>query len=394
MQKNVRLLYLQTISKNVTSFVITGGVLQMFLLEFGAEETQVSTAVSLFQVSQVLAIICLAGWMDRAKSPLRLDQKLLLLMLPLLGVMGVVSVADIPPGTAFPLLLIAGIITYGGVGLTGSLAYKIPYVLIDMKDYGHIAGTQGAVSSLMCMGLAALLPFLLNRFPYAQIAPFLPLAGILALVFSWFTFGAMQEVNKPLRIGGGKIALFKYKPFLQTIYPNFARGFGYGLLSFMTTIGYHAGVLDSVTGSYIVFLTYATTMLGSFLYSRLAKKQFHDGKILVVCGIILAVLMPFMFASGNLIWLLSIYSVCQVARSIMDVATPAAMVKIIDYDAVLQCAAWRLALFTAASSLAVAVAVPLIDTIGYALTFCIGGLMSLSSGIVYYLLTKKTKEQT
>jgi len=386
--KNIRLLYAHTILTGITSFVIGGGVLQTFLLEYGIGESRVSMAVAVFQIVQAGVMLLFASRLEQVRGLLKVARRLLLLELPLLAAMGIIALKGGDPDVIFPVLLIAGILTNIGLGLAGTVGYKIPYILIDMDDYGRISGLQGTLSGLLCMGLAALLPLLLGYFSYRQIAPMLPLAGITSLLLTMAVYACMKEERRPPKIYGTRIDLLKYRPFLKIILPSLARGFGSGLLGFMTTIGYHAGLLNDKSSSMAVFITYATSMLGNLVFAKLTGRE-RDPKILRVCGIALAVLMPFLIIGNDLVLFLIIFTLCQFFRTMVDVGIPVSLAHVLDYEAVIQVAAWRLALGMASASLAVWAAVPMVDAIGYVPTFLIGGLLMLYSCFGYAGLAKE-----
>ena len=389
MNDNIKKLYLQSVLNDVITLVISGGVLQTFMLEYGMGERNVSLAVAVYQVSEAVSMLLFSGRLEREKRILKAYVRLLLLLLPMIVCMLVVSLTGgKEPEKAFIAMLITGAITYGGVGVTGALAYKIPYLLIDMKEYGRVIGMQGTISGCTCMVLSLGMSFLLKKTSYRTAAPFFPLAAILALTVLIFNMNSVKKVADPPVTESGKIDLFRYRPFVLTFFPNLARGIGGGILGIMTTVGYHAGIIDSVSATYMVFITYATSMLGCFIFSRVSRFG-HDGAVILFCGVFMCILMPFMVAKNSLVLFLAIYGACQLLRATIDIAAPSALAKVIDYRAVVQCSAWRLALYMLGAAVSSYAALPLMDRFGYTAVLSVCGLLHLIMGIGYFIVTER-----
>lgn len=152
--------YLSSICWNVISVLTSGALLQTFLLEKGLSEQTVGFYFAAFQLLQLLILFLCSGLLDRMKNIISTTALVHLLDLPLLILLLVLCF--VPYSFPVPVFL-CGLVCYIAIGLYNILTYKIPYHVIDMKDYGKVLGKSGFLGSGFTLLLSLLLIFLQKK---------------------------------------------------------------------------------------------------------------------------------------------------------------------------------------------------------------------------------------
>jgi predicted MFS family arabinose efflux permease len=161
------------------------------------------------------------------------------------------------------------------------------------------------------------------------------------------------------------------------------------------TIGYYTEHIDSISANYVIIITNALTILGSFAFSKIARYML-DKNIILLCSIVLAVLLPILTVFDTGVFLV-VYAVIYFFLIILNNIVPVTVTKIIDYKVAGQYSAGRMLLNTLGTSLAGFLCVPMFKAIGVIPTLAISGGMQLVSGIGYYIvlvgIEKKKKQE-
>ena len=364
------------------STVLIGAMLQTFLLEKGFSEDKVGQYVSLMQFVQMSVILIFSKFVDKIKNVIRLTAVSNLLYLPMLVLMSTMCFS----GSNFTLLTIFGVIAYIAVGLYNVLTYKIPYHIMDMKNYGKWTGISGGIAAVILLVLTSVLSIVQKSMRYFNTMKyFYPFATVCALIFAIMTasykdigFSTVTEKKK-------KISLLKYKPFTILILPNLIRGFCAGIIGMAVTIGYASDKLNSVTAGILIVITQTVSIPANYFYTKMADKE----PMLILInsfGLLGAVsLMGRLNSTGFLIC----YGIAYFCLMIINVAVPVLVTRIVDYEVAGQYNGWRILLNTVGTFSASVLCVPMLKLFGPTATWIIAGLMQVISGIVYYVYCKK-----
>lgn len=371
----------------ICNMMLTGAVLQTFMLESGFSEQATNIFFSVMNMVQVLSILALTGGASKITKTKEWMRNTYFLAIPFAILLVIICFLPISSTSfIFALLFGLGTVYNIGVGINSVLSYKLPYTIMDMKDYGRLMSLSGSVSGVVCFALSLLLSFLQGRFDYISIMKTaymisVVVIGAVAVVTHSFRENSNRRVDDS---SGNKVNILKYKPFTYLIIPNITRGFCLGIVTIAVTIGYYHKCLDSFSASIIVIITNATTIVGCLVYSKISER-IKDRRILLLASIAVALFMPLMVFRGKTIDFLVFYTIVNFFITIINYAVPVTVTKIADYDMIGQYSAGRMLLNTLGTSIAGFVCVPMFELIGVVATVTLSGVLQLLSGLGYYL---------
>lgn len=367
------------------SVLTSGALLQTFLLEKGLSEDVVGYYFAAVQFLQIIIMLFFSPLMDRVRNVIRTTALIHLLDLPFFALL--FAICFLSGGNFLIPVFACGLVCNIAIGLYNILSYKLPYHVIDMKDYGHITGVSSVLGGVFTLLLSLLLTFLQQAagyFPAMKIVFGVGFAA--AVLFAVLTASLKKLGNGATEVRKQKqINLLRYEPFARLIAPNVLRGFCTGILTMAVTVGYFAGKLDATGASVLLIITQAVSIAGSFFYTFFAGKE---RILLAVTGVCMAVFIPLM-AFGNTGFFLAFYGVAYFCMMIVNISVPVSVAKVIDYEVAGQYSGWRMLLNTLGVFLASLVCVPLLRTVGVFFTLLLAGLAQLAAGLLYANFLRK-----
>ena len=382
--------YAHQVISSLIILLTSGAVLQTFLIEYGLGEQQVNVYSSVMQIFQVATILFFSKIADRAKNIIKMSALMRFFEIPLVVLLfALCFFTDMNPTLAIVLIFALGFLYNFSMGSRSVVDYKLPYNIIDIKDYGKMTALAGILIGIFSVLFSLALKFLQNKTEYfLSMKIVFIIAALMIFVYFVVTWLMKQTHKMPPLEKKQKTNIFKYKPYTHLIIPNLARGFSGGVVGLAVTIGYFTGVIDKSSSGYIVIITSAMTVLGCFVYSFLSKKV-NDGILHLILGIAMAVLLPLLCLGGTAFFLIS-YTLIFFVKIIIDYAVPVTLTKVIDYRIAGQFSAWRMLLHTLGTSLAGFVCIPLFNLVGVIPTMIGAGLLQLVCGAGYFFFLKKS----
>ena len=376
---------------NCATLLLTGTVIQAFLLNLGNSESSVSFFFSALQIVQVVIMLFGSGYIERTKNVTTSLLKLsaLHICLPITLIFLCIFKKS-EPHIAFIIIFAVGILENIFRAITTILDYKLPYHVFDMSQYGKTTGVACTVYGIFGAGLSALMSFMAKKNDYFDvITVFFTLALILEILacFALRSIKPINPENKNFSRAQEKIFVLKYKPFYSLIVPNLFRGICTGIFSVAAVIGHYFDVLSASEAAILVTLMQIATILGSYFYSRMSGK-IRDGAIILYSGIAIAVFMPFMLFGNSKTMFLCFYLLSGIAMNFINCSVPVAVTKLVDYNYMGQYSAWRMMLHTLGIALGSGITVFMLNIFGGILTLAISGLLQLASSISYYHILK------
>lgn len=381
----------KTSISTVLMFLISGAILQAFMLESGIPTEKVSAFVSVMQIVQVTIMVGTAKLIENVKNTPKAASKsyLLILLLPVL-LFVLCFTTDISADIKFYLIFGIGTASNIGMAIYNILSYKIPYSIMDMGKYGMITGVSGVVSGVVGILFSAVFSFVIERLEYFFAMKFFYLLAILftfSIIVLLLSFKILPN-NNEIAVKREKTNLFKNKLFRILFFPNLLRGINNGVFTIAVTVGYHIGVLDEKSSGYLLIITNVGGLLSSLGYTFLAKAHINRW-IVLISSIILIGTMPLMMIGNISVIFLGFYTVAYIAYNLVNMSVPVAVAEMVPSEIIGQYTAWRMMLHTLGTALSGFVSLSVIDLIGAMPTFLIAGGFQLISGIVYYKTIKK-----
>ena len=174
--------YMQQGLYSMAALMISGTVLQTFLLECKISAEALSFYTSFMQVVQMVIMILCSKKLEHLKNiifttaVMQMMQITILLILLLFCFTNNISV-----NTKFYSIFFVGILVNIGQGVYNVICYKLPYHIMDMKRYGIVMGVSGTITGVIGILFSAILTIFLKRLPYFNVMSIFLLAGIIGL---------------------------------------------------------------------------------------------------------------------------------------------------------------------------------------------------------------------
>lgn len=390
MNNNKYKLYINTAAYNIAVNLMSGSVLQSFLLEKGINSANVSIFFAALQAVQVLTMLGISGYIEKSKNIMKMYFWSNLVQVCFTFGLTVFCFNIVPKKEMLVIIYALGVISNIFQGICMVLSYKVPYYIMDIKDYGYLTGISGVVSGVTGTAFSFFLTVCISRYKYYNTMAVFFTIGTLMLIISSLTVAAYHTKQPSvIKEHTKNVTIFKYKPFYSLLMPNLLRGFSYGILQMSTIIGYHCKIISASSAGILTMLLFLATTLGSYVYAKISLNG-DNGKIIILLSILIMVIMPLMVAGGTMQFYI-IFFASQFIAIVIGVAVPTVVTEIVDYNHIGKYTAWRMLLHTGGISLAGVLITPMLNSGGAFFTLIIAAAAQLISGIVYYLYLKKTK---
>lgn len=380
-----------------TNLLITGTVMQTFLLESGVGEHTVANFEAAMLVLQSAAMLLMSGRIEKNKSIIGCNAVTSglknLVLLPVL-LFCVAQVGE--PERIFVMVCLFGAIGSIFYGVHSIVSYKIPYHIIDMSDYGRLTGVSGIVGGICATVFSGVITFFNSRFGFFGSMKYIVAFGIALSVLSVIVAFKMKRVNnceayQSENSTGSLISCIRYKPFYALLFPNLCRGICTGVINVAAVIGYYYKVLDGESAAAVVILMQLASVLGAALYVKLCRSNMEGGLILY-SAVIMLVFMPFMTSSDTAVFL-GAFFISKLAITVIDHAVPVAVVKIVDYTYIGRYSALRMITHTVGTALGSGIVMSMIETCGGVATMVAAGICMTICGVAYYTYLRRYKRR-
>ena len=399
-KRNTRKYYLRYVLYYFAYVLITGGIIQSFMLESGISGYQVSVYTAVIQIAQAAAMLLLSPWIEKSKNIIRLNALSQLGLIPAMAAVFLVALyVDMPVPLKYGLMISTGVIANAAFGIIGILEYKLPYRLIDMDNYGEVLSLAGVFSSASSLATSTLFSLCISRFDFFKVVLVFISVGIVMMVLSILVGLSYEDISKQPGISQfmepakevhaekKTTGIFKYRPFQILCVPNLVRGFASGVFAILTTIGYHYSVINAESASWMVIIANILSVLTCLLYAKLSRYR-RDAELILLSTAALFVVFSGILVGKNTVVFLIFYAIGMLFKTIIDYACPVVVTYIVDYDMIGQFTSWRMALYMAGAAVAGVAVIPMLDAIGGEATMIVTGLCFLIAGIGYYFAGK------
>ena len=376
---------------NFCYILTTGSVIQGFMLEGGISEKYVSFYVSAMQMVQVIVMLLMSGRVEKTKNTIKATSLSMIFQLFLPLALLIFSISENNnPAIVFSVIFLLGAVANVSQGIYNVLAYKLPYHIFDIKDYGKVLGTSGIFVFIIGTLVSFTLSYTTENAPYFKVMKVFFLLAFSALILSGITVGSYKDLfkpeNKEKQNEKGNILL--YKPFYILIVPNLLRGFCAGVFGVAAVIGFKCNVFDGAYSNTLLLLGQGGTLLGYFGYLA-AVKKYNDGSIILTASLLSAVLFPFMLFERSVLAFSVIYFILNFIFNFINTGVPVAVTKFVPYEFIGRYSALRMLTHTLGVAIGGSVAIFMVEAIGGNMTLALSGICQLISGIAYFVVLKK-----
>ena len=396
-KKNTVKLYASTALYNLAVLLLAGSLMQTYLNALGIAYGLIGVFTSFIQIVNVTVSVIFAGLGDKTK---RTKQFSVVTIFPILLFAALLLpfcfISGIDAKVIFVLILIGGGIYAAFSALKTIFVYKLPYQLIDMKDYVAFASKEGIISGICSAAAGVLLIFAVRYLPFLHVMACAFITVVVLLVSTAFLIGSMT-VGKPddtyikerEKNSRGVLGVLRTKSFSALIAPNVARGLAIGVFGMAAVVGLGSGVLSAELSVWLVPLGSAAAVISSL--SRLLIKRISNSWFCLL-GSVLMCVMPLM-AYGGIYVFMAVFAIASIGYYIIAWACPLVVYEIVSYEIISAYSTYRMVLTTAGSAAASFAVGFILGKVPVVYLFAFAALCQLYSGIAYYFVSKSVRRQ-
>lgn len=371
----------------IITFFISGGIIQTFFNEIGFSSRQIGTYTSLISVVQIVVMVLSILLADRvtkvkdAISLLTLSRILICLAMLPACFSDTLSVKII-----YYIALICCCIQNLFVGFSNVLTYRLPYFIIDMKDYAKIENNNVMISGAFSILISGAITFLSAIFPFRAImATGFVLSIVFCLCSSWLVKSMKIKNEFPESAKQKKFMLHKLweHKFRYFYAPNFFRGIAAGLMGVMTVVCMKEITSNASVISGLTTIASVASIIGCALYQVL-RNRLKTAALYLLSSILLFLFLPITLTGRSV----GIFCICffflYIALNIINVSGAIYASEIVRYNEMGTYTSVRLITMTLGQAVANYAVVAAMDYMPTVLILTVCGLAQLASGIMYY----------
>jgi len=376
----------------IANIFFGGTLLQAFLSARGVGSEQIGMISATFSVVQMLTMLLFSAAVDKLRDPLK-KSALFIGFLPLyfLALLPITLISDMPAQTIFSVVMTAGVVQSVFLGLHGILDYRIPYQIIDMRDYARFNSYAGIISGVMTVAVSSLTTFALARFAMDRVMSVMYALSALCMAAASLFTRRMKSVEMPAQTASkqdsGLLATIKLPAFRVLFLPNLMRGFNTGVLGMLATVAIHElGISAAQTSSMSVIST-AAAIFGAYGFMRLARR-FRVHWLYFGASIAMCCALPLLLPAGDYAVFAAVYACLVLGQAVADNAAPVLVAKLVPYECIGSFTSIRIGVYTGGISLGSMSAGFVLGRMPVMWLLLFSGLMQLGSGLVYYLFAR------
>lgn len=375
----------------------SGALLQTFLSEKGLSGAQIGTVTATLSMAQMITILLFSTVVDKVRNSVKASAVFMMFM-PLfsLVMLPFSLMQGVAPGVLMSAVLIAGALQNVFYGLYIIMDYRIPYEIIDMKDYGRLNSLNGVAGGLLMVLVSGLTTLLLYRFEVGPVFFAMYLLSAACMVTSALVTRSMRVVARPVEEStlkkAGLFNTLRMPAFWALLMPNLMRGFNSGVVGMLATVGMFELGLSAAQTSIMSIVYTAMTIAGPVCFLRLqGTVRLHS--MYLLASLVMLCALPAMLIGHSFGVFLGVYIMLLVGLGIADYAMPVLITRVIPYESIGSYTSLRMGTHTGGIALGSMVAGAALGHIPTAVLLLISGCLQFGSGVIYWLYCRRMKEE-
>ncbi len=386
-RKNSTLFTWQQVCFGVALPLSSGALIQSFLLSFGISSVAVGVFTSLYSMVQVFTMLLCIVVADRIRN---LKMAYAWCTLPQIPFYILMALFCLHRSGAKTVLLTADIsiaVASLFIGVNCVLVYKLPYLLIDMKNYGKVLSVIGVFSGIGGVLFSVGLEYLIGKFPYYAVmfGAFL-FCGVLLIVA--FVLNCRFKIFRiPGQVSEEKVPFWqvlKHRSFLVMVGPNLVRGIGYGVLAMLPVFAVHDfAATEKMTALLVVIINIANILSSALLLVLL--KRFSSRTLCFWFSSVLAVTLALLGFSKSWVFYLIVFAVLNCGNCAFNYAAPVFFSEIVPFEIMGGYTSIRMILTTGGTALGSLICGLLIDRVPTVWILLIFAALQFVCGAVFGL---------
>ena len=410
--------YIFTGAYNISQVFAGGAIIQSFLNYMGLGSVQISVFVLLGNVMQIVTMLLSVLFVDRIKN-VPLSMAVLTLPKALFpAAMAFVSLfSGIPADVVFAISLISYSVSAFFGGVRTAVDYKLPYYVVEMKDYPRLSNVSGIIINILGTAVSAAFVFLVRVFPYKNVITVcFGVCIACLLVSSVIVLFFRENLNKEgcdgvkcaercANMGGGEIKdsvgrvgikkkraafsldVLKLRSMRYLAAPNFLRGVASGIIGMAAVVMLSTVTDDAAVSSSLSIVSAAGSAVACFIYAK-SYRRFKTTSFCLFGGIVMACSMSLMLVSGSVFVFSIMYLISYIGMTFVDFSIPIYICEIVPYEKIGAYTSVRMLLTTGGAAVGNSVAGVLADKSPLLLLIS-GAFLQITVVFAYYLYDKK-----
>lgn len=299
-----------------------GQVMQGYLNHIGFSAGKISAYVSFSNIAQVISMVLLFFFADKIKNMKRAAQICFYVMALFFVLLIGMQFLSIGKNVMFIFLLISACIYCASYAIEAILSYRIPYTIIDMKNYGKLSSLTSIVGQVLGISVSLIFSVLVATCNYDAVILSCFIAGILFLLLGAFTANRFEMKNVfETREKPKHKDVFREKSLLHLAPMHYVRGIINGCFAMATVI-----FISNVSGNEkltapLVVIHAVGTVLSSVLYLVLIKK-IRSTIYTIIGGATVGAALIIMSVTSNALVFYTVYFLGAIGMYFVDNSIP------------------------------------------------------------------------
>jgi len=394
-QKNAVLLCLRDAVFGVTLLLSSGALFQALLMALGLSERQVGMITSIAYFAQIAAIFAGLFLTDRIR---RVIPVMTFLTFPMgLFFAGFAVYCGLQDRAGLFVFASAAVVLYHLLlGLRNIFDYKLPYLILHMKDYGTVLSVSGILLYAVGIGCSLLLKWLLDRNDYFTVmTPMLWICAAFAAAAS-FTQLLLRPHRTSIEGNADTTApvisiwkLLRSSRFTVLALPNFLRGITTGIISCAALFAAYDYRMPASDLTLLTTAANTASLIGNLIFLFFSLRKSVRFPCLLGCAITVLFPLTVCFPSANSF--LFLYFIIQIGQILANGTIPVLITQFVPYDEIGAYTSLRMMITNAGSAIGSAVVGMLIGVIPSVWFYIAAAVFQLICGVVYVVYHKKHK---
>ncbi len=328
-----------------------GGTLwQGLLIHNGFTATRVGIVTAVVSLSQAFTYFLSIFITDKFKKPIHATGYFSFTYIIMFTIISILCFLG-SKAFLFPVIVLITFIFYMGEGFRSILCYKIPYLIMDMKDYGFVTATSGWTGGLFSTVISILIPIFLGIVGYMNGMTMLYIVCIaLSIVLCFCVFRLKSIGTIPEKQVVTVKEIITDKSVTKLVFANTLRGLSMGIIGCITIMASELFKVSSVQLTTLASLASVAMLMGYMLFSVFGK-PIYIKKVSTYSGVIFITLSVVSAISKNFILFAVVTTVLQIAYHILNGVYPVMLAQKTSYKVAGGVTSVRMMITMAASAL-------------------------------------------
>lgn len=373
---------------NIALLFMQDSIIQTFLRHYGVSNRLLGIYTTLLNIVNVSAMMFSSQLSNKSKNAATTIMKACLTMaISFFGFLPIcLSTGKLSAGVVFAIALSVGIVQFLANAVRDVFAYKLPYQIIDMRDYPILVSVNGIIYGVACIVASAIFAWFLEIYKYEHVMAASFTAAAIFMLFAALLNSRYKLTFTPEeKSENGEVRSLTIKELLllpefkSLIIPNFLRGIATGTVSMIAVMALNLGYTATDT-AYLATLRSAAGIIGSLLFALIGGKI--NSRFICFGGAIVMLVMPMLALPTKWVFF-AVYLIVYVAKMMVDYAVPTIIYRVTPYEIAGSYHAWRLLIMNAGTALGTYLVGEVIDYVPTAVILAVAAVAQLLSSTGY-----------